>query len=913
MKRTSFFIIILLLIIFKSYCQPITFSENYFKKLNQTHDIIDLPSWGPYSKQYAGISHVPDIKKGIRFDVAVSLGYSNKELIIPDLLKKSKWYPWNINSDLSSITYRYELKWKDKLYTQVTYSTLDSSTILIKMECVNNTKTPQQMHLSISSFIGYPECYSNVKSVCSNKIKFINAVSYQDLIFAKARPSDNLVYNGWYRGEERNSDFLKGNGIGKKFGKDAGDKIKYIISMDNSQQEGVITLRYKMKKGTHNKLITSGITNKPFILKGTGKFEMAQIPFHSSKNKEELTLQSTGGCEIFIDGLFIGPVKESKSIEIQPLYRNFIPEITKNIQKNSVLLKYRDIQNYYGISWDYPDSCSYITNISSLYNNEKQQNIHKKEKGRFVSISLNPVKVTSMSSTIIYGIICSGEKDNVKKQLSKFNCNPYFFIDKDKTSDTFFEGDLKKGKDYRFSQNMMKTVLLSNIVYPIYTQGNFIRHFTPGKKWNSLYTWDSGFLSLGLSEIDLKKSIECLNAYTTPLGSQSAFIHHGSPVPIQIYAFDVLWNKTCSKNLLNYFYPRLKKYYDFMAGHTKSSTIGKLKSHLLKTWDYFYNSGGWDDYPAQKAVHSNDLEETVSPVVTTAHMIRAAKIMRKAAIACGLEKDKKQYDADIKMFSSALQNISWDKSAGYFSYVVHDSLGNPKKIYRNKNGINYNMGFDGVLPLFSGICTPEQENILLEKLFSSKHMWTQAGICVVDQAAPYYKNKGYWNGSVWMPYQWIIWKSMLDLGRTDLAWKIAHCALELWKEETDATYYTYENFDAATRKGKDWHQFSALSDPVLMWYTSYYKPGTVTTGFEIWMEQENFNNDFSSYTASISFDDASTVHARSMLICMNPDFKYQAFINGEKTSFENPYDGLIAIKLPKTNKLCHIKIIKIGK
>jgi len=115
------------------------------------------------------------------------------------------------------------------------------------------------------------------------------------------------------------------------------------------------------------------------------------------------------------------------------------------------------------------------------------------------------------------------------------------------------------------------------------------------------------------------------------------------------------------------------------------------------------------------------------------------------------------------------------------------------------------------------------------------------------------------------------------------------------------------------KKGKDWHQFSALFDSVLMWYTANYKPGTVTTGFEIWIEKKNFNNDFSSYEASMSFDNATAVHARNMLICMNTNFHYQTYINGEKVSFENPYDGLISIKLPKTNKSCKIKISRIDK
>ena len=55
------------------------------------------------------------------------------------------------------------------------------------------------------------------------------------------------------------------------------------------------------------------------------------------------------------------------------------------------------------------------------------------------------------------------------------------------------------------------------------------------------------------------------------------------------------------------------------------------------------------------------------------------------------------------------------------------------------------MGLDGAYPLLSGICTPEQQQILLGKIFSPTNMWTPSGICVVDQSAAYYRNDGYLN------------------------------------------------------------------------------------------------------------------------------------------------------------------------
>ena len=84
-----------------------------FESLSQTHDIIDLPAWGPYSKKYAGISHIPDMQKGMRFDVTALPGYYRNRVMVPNVLFESGYYPWDFHVDLSKVTYRYELEWKD--------------------------------------------------------------------------------------------------------------------------------------------------------------------------------------------------------------------------------------------------------------------------------------------------------------------------------------------------------------------------------------------------------------------------------------------------------------------------------------------------------------------------------------------------------------------------------------------------------------------------------------------------------------------------------------------------------------------------------------------------------------------------------------------------------------------------------
>ncbi len=87
-------------------------------------------------------------------------------------------------------------------------------------------------------------------------------------------------------------------------------------------------------------------------------------------------------------------------------------------------------------------------------------------------------------------------------------------------------------------------------------------------------------------------------------------------------------------------------------------------------------------------------------------------------------------------------------------------------------------------------------------------MWSAAGISAVDMTASYYFDDGYWNGNVWMSHQFFMWKTMFDLGETEFAFEIARRALDMWKEETDFSYNTYECFGIQTRRG-GWFPISA--------------------------------------------------------------------------------------------------------
>lgn len=205
------------------------------------------------------------------------------------------------------------------------------------------------------------------------------------------------------------------------------------------------------------------------------------------------------------------------------------------------------------------------------------------------------------------------------------------------------------------------------------------------------------------------------------------------------------------------------------------------------------------------------------------------------------------------------------------------------------------MGLDGVYPLVAGICSREQKERLLYFLTSDKHLWTDIGISTVDKSAPYYRVDGYWNGAVWMPHQWFLWKTMLDIGMGDFAYKIAKTALDVWEREVSRSYHCFEHFMIESGRGVGWHEFGGLSSPVLCWFEAYFRAGTLTCGFDVWVVEKRFSSCNTSLMAKLKyFGEEGKIN---VIVVMNPDYKYHVKWNNVEVSYKEILPGILQIEL----------------
>lgn len=887
--------------------------DNLLKSLYGTHDLKILPMWGPYGKRYMGVSHIPPINNGMRFDFSVMPGIHRRKIEVPNVKWDTGYYPIAASSQLEYYCHRHAISESGGSFCDVEFYNLDENEVAFRCNIVNNSGRSDNFSLNYFAWINFPQRENhNLAPVCPAKAILPGGCHWKDgtdhkvLSFGEPYFRQHLSQDCRPHGYFRDHGFVDGHGC--CLGLHDGDSVEYEIEFSENISNACLLMRYKLPERRVTEVELSGMVTKRMRLNDNGAFALRQISLPKNLiGKHNLILTKKAGGNIQIDGFAVADKRSLDRVRFESVDWKPVPEI-EHTGKNSVILRYNNLNAYYGIKWESQEDSAIFREyrckeldivVRKHLNNLVQLQFEDDGDGHFANVVFSPVFLAPNASKQFEGCVCCGDYKVVKRRLENFSSGKTDLI---RICNKLKRKTLKircgkNGEKYLPSQQYLANLLLTQVVYPVNIARNMIRHAPPGRWWDCLYTWDSGFIGLGLADLDIERSIWNLNTYmTSPDERYAAFVDHGTPLPVQHYLFWEIWNRTRSEKLLEFFSPALRRYYLFLAGRYGSSNTRNLNSEIIRTWDYSYNSGGWDDYPPQDYVYRNKLKSDVTPVVSTAHLIRVAKILKMFALKTN--QPYEDYDNDISIWTAALNKYSWDEDAGYFSYVVHNKRGNPRKILRHHTGANFNMGMDGVSPLVSGICTPEQQKILLSNIMTKGRMWSDVGISTVDQRAPYYSDSGYWNGSVWMPHQWFLWKTMLDLGENQFAYKIAHTALELWERETATTNSSFEYFSINSGRGSGWHHFTGLSCPVINWFAAYFKPGTFSGGFDLFVDDLKINTTKTELNASL-INNAGRREKSVCVVVMNPKNAYKAILNGVPADIENRMPGVAEIKLPQ--------------
>lgn len=908
-----------------------------------------FPAWGPYGKKYMGISRIAEheFAKGVRFDMTVAPAIFGGDIKVPNTTLPSGCHPWRCSPDYSIFTYRHDLEWKDRVYAEVSYVRLTDESTLIRTKIVNNSELIQNCVINFFESIEYP-APAYCKLSLPEKCAFKNALEYNSYSYAVTRPWDEQNADGFKKGEFADHRFTGGFGLGDRAGKwhmphrylppfgcEKGDSVSLTISSGHDFENAVLAVRYRTS-GIHYEQgkmvgvnVTTGDTVASFMMNGSVQldFEPTDEPAiryfdlgKVSKGDFEIDLEAlgTGGAEF--DFFCICEKADADKITAEMTAYDFVPEIKtekcgsgyittckyKDVDGVFTLRTFNDNTRFRQIESGALEDCmtARLSNSDPTFDDVAESftgafSRKHSDDGFFSNAIIHTIFIDPNSEHIEYAVISKGGTEYKTAE-------EYEKIYNERLAEAPEISLNKDGKKYELSNEILKATVMVNAVYPIYKHGDYIIHHTPGKRWDCLYTWDSGFIGLGMNDYSERFAEYSLDTYFSDESNPDyAFLHHGSPVPVQMYLYLEMLKRRNDKTSLLEMYPRAKLYYDFLAGKVRGSTTAKLKSGLTTTYDYFYSTSGMDDYPPQVAMMERNIRDTTAPVISTSQLIRCGKILKMVASKLGKTEDAEVYSADIERLTNALTEHSWDKESGYFSYVLHDEDYNPTGFMLTEDGENLNKGLDGIYPIIAGACNEEQKNAILGHLKSEKEMLCPYGISAVDMTAGYFMVNGYWNGNVWFPHQWFIWKSMLDLGESEFAYTIAKLALDIWKREVDYSYYTFEMVSVVTGRGGWFHNFGGLSTPITMWANAYFKAGTLNTGFDTWVDSVNFSNGNKKLDAKITYFGSNEKF--TVLAAMNDgeSKKYTVKLDGAEIPYNERFKGTLEIPLSLSDNCVH--------
>jgi hypothetical protein len=884
--------------------------------MTRPHDLDLLPAWGPYGKVYAGASHLPDLDSGLRFDLSLFPGFYRGRHDVPNVLWESGYRPAGAAPDLSWWRFAHRLE-GEAVRIDADYAALPLphgvTAMAVRAQAVNQTAHPQTFSLSLVCGAQYPArspgdmCAMGPEALrpglvaCPPDGAWRSCVRYTRALPAVPHPLANLTWDGSRWREFPFHGLAEGRGT---FLEQTGDALELHLDLPAALVEARLLLRARIEGGRRVTIAARGaITGRAVFhdARNDGPWQTLELgsgPVPAGRVNVTLALEEGGPSRIDLDVVAIVPA--GTGIAVSERTWQPVPAISSGPVADSLILSYVDLGTTYGLRWFAPRSRVRQWHCDRLDSALRERNhdhvnavLRTRGPGHWTEVMIEPLPVAAEGNAEVWAVVVAGETTAVRAALAAIDVPALHAAQVAGEARACRLPSLPAGERHLPGVQAMAACTLSNVTYPVWTRGRHIRHYSPGKWWDSVYTWDAGFVGLGLLACSPANAQACLEQYLMPEGDRDcAYLNHGTPLPVQIYLAHALWNRTRDRAALRRCFPGLRQMHRYLVGRYGSSDTRRLSSGLLNTFSIFYNSGGWDDYAPQVFIHANKLAGRTAPMVNSSHAVRCARLLAVMAELVGEE--RAEFDADAASIAAAIQAHAWDDEAGIFSYVVHDGAAT-EPLRHPGSGANFNLGLDGASPLIAGVCTALQEARLLRRLTDESDLLAPCGLTTVSQQAPYYREDGYWNGTVWFAHNWFFWRTFLDLGLADLAWTIASRGLEAWSREVGISGNCYEHFPNVTGRGAGWHHFTSLSAPVLSWHEAYFRPGLISGGHQCWILDQQ-GDPAQGVQADLRLDGAAGRHS-TVLVVLQPGSRTATW-NGAPVPAQERHPGCWEVTLP---------------
>lgn len=141
-------------------------------------------------------------------------------------------------------------------------------------------------------------------------------------------------------------------------------------------------------------------------------------------------------------------------------------------------------------------------------------------------------------------------------------------------------------------------------------------------------------------------------------------------------------------------------------------------------------------------------------------LVMEAKSLEAMARELGRNIEAEKWKADHEKRAELINQYCWDAKTGFYYNINKDDH---SFTYKEKDDLK-RMEIIGFLPLWAGIACQGRANAIIGHLLDPAKFWRKYGIPSLAADDIYYNDKGYWNGPVWVQWNYLILRGLLNYG-----------------------------------------------------------------------------------------------------------------------------------------------------
>jgi len=214
-----------------------------------------------------------------------------------------------------------------------------------------------------------------------------------------------------------------------------------------------------------------------------------------------------------------------------------------------------------------------------------------------------------------------------------------------------------------------------------------------------------------------------------------------------------IYKITKDKDFLKEMYESSKKFYNFYVSNRDLDGDGLcewgghgvlecVRDGLVAVW----NEVGW---PANfEAVDLNCM------------LVKEENSLADMAKELGYQDEAQNWKQKAEARAELVNKTFWDDQTGFYYQVDkkdHDFT------FKNENDLK-RQEIIGFLPMWAGIASEERAAILMKTLTDTSKFWRKYGVPSLAADDSYYNDKGYWNGPVWVEWDYFIMDALIQYG-----------------------------------------------------------------------------------------------------------------------------------------------------